>query len=162
MQEEIELVNGKFIVKGRKQEEIKVSKPKEVVPKQHSQEVLALRDRIIIGNKKLNDAWEIIKRIDHKSQRWKDEFEKWHLANEKLSTLCSQLKGAGYVDCLYIKYYEGLTEEEEGIVMKEIAEGRVTEVRGGVKTKKCLEQGSIGCRVCPSQLPYWEQEFSEL
>lgn len=133
--EEVELVNGKFVVKG-KQEEVKVPEVK-VVTKQYSEEVLALRDRVIAGNKKLNDAWEIIKGIDHKSQEWKDEFEKWHLANEKLSLLCSQLKGMGYTDCLYIV--------------------------NGKKIKKCLEPGEqIGCRVCPSAYPYWDKEFSEL
>lgn len=135
MEQEIELVNGKFRVKGKK-EVLEPTKPKPV-PKQYSQEVLTLRDRVIAGNKKLNDAWEVLKGMDHESQEWKNEFERWHQANVKLSELCSQLKFTGYTDCLYID-------------------------ENGRKMVKCLEQGAIGCRVCPSQFPYWEQEFSEL
>lgn len=134
-QQQIELVNGKFVVKG-KDEYVKPEEQK-VIPKEYSQEVLALRDRIIAGNKKLNEAWEVLKRMDHESQEWSNEFEKWHLANEKLSGLCSQLKWMGYTTCLYID-------------------------ENGKKIKKCLEQGGIGCRVCPSQFPYWEKEFADL
>lgn len=134
-QQKIELVNSKFVVVSKK-EEIKPEKPK-VIPKQYSEEVIALRDRVILGNKKLNDAWDIIKEMDHESQQWNDEFDRWHQANEKLSVLCTQLKLMGYTDCLYID-------------------------ESGKKVKKCLEQNSIGCRVCPSIRHYWEEEFSEL
>jgi len=103
----------------------------------YSSEVLALRDRVILGNEKLNDAWWQICQIDHESQEWKDLVEQWHQANEKLSLLCIELKARGYTDCLYIE--------------------------NGKKIKKCLSPGDdIGCRVCPSRIPYWEQEFATL
>lgn len=103
----------------------------------YSFEVLALRDRVILGNKKLNDAWEQIKTMDHESQQWRDEFDRWHLANEKLSLLCTELKLRGYEDCLYLN-------------------------EKGKKAKSCLEQSGIGCRVCPSIIPYSEQELMAL
>lgn len=104
---------------------------------EHSPEVLALRDRVISGNKKLNDALKQIRQIDHESQEWKDLFEQWHQANEKLSVLCTELKLRGYTDCLYIE--------------------------NGKKTKKCLSPGDdIGCRVCPSSRKYWEEELMKL
>ena len=124
MKEEVELIGNKFVVKGSKTEEVKITKQK-VVPKQYSEEALVLRDRVVAGNKKLNDAWEVIKSIDYDSQEWNEEFDRWHLANERLSELCDQLKSKGYNDCLYID-------------------------KNGIKTKKCLEGSiSIGCRVCP-------------
>lgn len=114
------------------------SSPENPAGEKYSPEVLALRDRVILGNKKLNDAWKQICLIDGESQEWKDLFEQWHQANEKLSVLCSNLRGLGYEDCLYL--------DEEG-----------------KKTRKCLSQGDdIGCRVCPSTRKYWEEEFEEL
>jgi len=107
------------------------------MPKQYSPEVLALRDRVILGNKKLNDAWEEIKKMVHDTEEWNRQMERWHQANEKLSALCTQLKVTGYEDCLYL--------DEKGR-----------------KIKSCLEQGGIGCRVCPSRIPYWEQELIAL
>ncbi len=103
----------------------------------YSSEVLALRDRVILGNKKLNNAWKQLCQIDHESQEWKDLFEEWHQANEKLSALCTQLKLMGYLDCLYLD-------------------------SNGRKTVKCLEQDGIGCRVCPSRIQYWGKELMEL
>jgi len=104
---------------------------------EYSSEVLALRDRVISGNKKLNDAWEQIRGIAHDAEEWKELLEQWHQANEKLSLLCSELKARGYTDCLYIE--------------------------NGKKTKKCLPPGdAIGCRVCPSSRKYWEKELMEL
>ncbi|GAI76263.1 unnamed protein product [marine sediment metagenome] len=106
--------------------------------KAYSPEVLALRDRVILGNKKLNDAWEQIRQIDPESQEWKDLFEQWHQANEKLSLLCTELKLRGYEDCLYL--------DDQG-----------------KKTKKCLPPGDdIGCRVCPSSRKYAEEELMAL
>lgn len=101
----------------------------------YSSEVLALRDRVILGNKKLNDAWEQIKGMAHESEEWSYQMERWHQGNEKLSLLRTELKMLGYEDCLYL--------DDQG-----------------KKIKKCLE--GMGCRVCPSRIPYWEQEFSEL
>lgn len=103
----------------------------------YSSEVLALRDRVISGNKKLNDAWEQICQVNHESQEWEDLLERWHQANERLSLLCTELQAKGYEDCLYLD-----------------SQGR--------KTVKCLEQSGIGCRVCPSTYPYWEKELMEL
>jgi len=99
--------------------------------KEYSPEILALRGRVIVGNDKLNGAWEIIKTIEDKG-RWQQELDRWTEANEKLSNLCRQLKLMGYVDCLYL----------DG---------------NGKKTRKCLD--GLGCRVCPSSTPYWEQEL---
>lgn len=105
--------------------------------KDYSSETLALRDRVISGNKKLNDAWEQIRQIAPESQEWKDLFEQWGQANVKLSALCDELKLRGYEDCLYL--------DEEG-----------------KRTRSCLSSGDTGCRVCPSRIRYWEQEFDEL
>lgn len=103
--------------------------------KQYSPEVIALRDRVRLGNQKLNGAWARICRIDHESQRWKDEMERWHQANERLSSLCTELKARGYEDCLYLN-------------------------NDGKKVKSCL--ADLGCRVCPSKIYYWEKELMEL
>lgn len=107
----------------------------------YSPDVLALRDRVIVGNKKLNDAWEQLIKIADDKERWAEEMERWHQANEKLSILCDQLKLTGYEDCLYLSKVE---------------------VPNSKRTKSCLGQGGIGCRVCPSRIPYWEQELMEL
>ncbi len=104
----------------------------------YSSETLALRDRVILGNKKLNDAWEQIKGMVHDSEEWKYQMERWRQGNEKLSLLCTELKLRGYEDCLYL--------DDQG-----------------KKTKKCLlPDDAIGCRVCPSSRKYWEEEFNEL
>lgn len=97
-----------------------------------------LRLRCIAGNAKLNEAWERIKGMDTSSTVWSESIDKWHLANEKLSTLCSYLETLGYDICLYIEK--------------------------GVRTRKCLtgEGSNLGCRVCPSKLPYWENELMKL
>ena len=108
--------------------------PKET-PK-YSAEVLTLRNRVIAGNEKLNTAWDQLCLMDHESQQWKDELERWHQANERLSILCTQLKSMGYDDCLYLD-------------------------KDGKKAKSCLDEG-IGCRVCPSRIPYWEKELMSL
>ena len=91
----------------------------------------------VLGNKKLNDAWAQIEAMAHDTEEWSEQVEHWHQANEKLSVLCTQLEALGYRDCLYLD-----------------GQGR--------KTVKCLEQGGIGCRVCPSKIAYWEQELMEL
>ncbi len=80
---------------------------------EYSPELLALRDRVKLGNNKLFKAWLQIREIAHDSEEWARQMELWHQAAEKLSLLCSELKLKGYTDCLYIKYYEGLTLEEE-------------------------------------------------
>lgn len=102
--------------------------------KVYSEEILALRDRIKDGNAKLNLAWGQIRQIDHESREWSDAVEKWHVANEKLSALCSHLKLLGYRDCLYLD-------------------------TAGKKTMKCSDMGELGCRVCPSEIEYWVNEI---
>jgi len=99
-----------------------------------SSEVLTLRNRVIAGNKKLNDAWEQI--ITMEPEEREREKDRWQEANEKLSVLCSELRAMVYEDCLYL-------------------DGQ------GKKKVRCLRPG-IGCRVCPSKIPYWEQELVEL
>ena len=101
-----------------------------------NEEIETLKARVKEGNEKLNRAWEEICKIDHSSQRWKDEVERWHQANLDLSGKCTELKALGYEDCLYME--------------------------NGVRTKTCLTEGALGCRVCPSLFPYWEKEFMEL
>lgn len=162
-QQKIRLVNGKFVVEGEvKKEPIKLSKEKPGV-KEYSEEVLLLRDRVILGNQKLFDAWKRICTLDHESQEWRDEFERWHQATKKLGVLCYNLQGGGYEDCLYIKYYKGLTMEEEGVIMEEISKGKVTEVPGGVRTKNCLKNpDGFWCQVCPSIYPYWQEDVKGL
>lgn len=95
----------------------------------------ALKARVKEGNQKLNDAWEKLVQMNHSSQKWAEEVERWHQANEKLSALCTELKYKGFNDCLYIE--------------------------NGKKTRPCLTEG-LGCRVCPSSYPYWEKELMEL
>ena len=94
-----------------------------------------LKARVKEGNQKLNDAWQRLVKMDHSTQRWEEEAERWHQANEKLSNLCTELKYAGFNDCLYIE--------------------------DGKKTRGCLTEGE-GCRVCPSSKNYWEQELMSL
>ena len=100
-----------------------------------NQERQALRKRCIAGNEKLTEAYARLKEMTLSDEAWNAAMEKWHLANEKLSALCTQLEALGYEVCLYIEK--------------------------GVKTRKCLEsRSSIGdCRVCPSKIHYWENEL---
>ena len=100
-----------------------------------TKEIETLKNRVKEGNRKLNLAWEAICKLAHQQARWAEEVEKWHEANERLSALCTELKYKGFTDCLYIE--------------------------NGKKTRGCLTEG-LGCRVCPSQINYWEQELMEL
>lgn len=93
-----------------------------------------LQDRVRLGNKKLNEAWEVIKKMPHGSPTWAKNLNDWHLANVRLSAYCSQLENMGFRACLYIK--------------------------DGKKYRKCME--GMGCRVCPSQISYWEGEFMDM
>lgn len=101
---------------------------------EYSPEVLALRSRVIAGNKKLRDAWDRI--IEMEPEEREREKDRWQEANVKLQLLCTELKSMGYEDCLYLD-----------------GQGR--------KVVQCLRPG-IGCRVCPSKIPYWGQELMEL
>ena len=94
-----------------------------------------LKSRVREGNEKLNLAWQRLVKMDHSTPRWEEEVERWHQANERLSSLCSELKYAGFHDCLYIV--------------------------DGKKTRGCLTEG-LGCRVCPSSKNYWESELMDL
>jgi len=106
--------------------------------KQYSPEVIALRDRVVRGNLKLNLAWQQLRNIADRTEEWAEQLDRWSEANEKLSTLCYELKLKGYEDCLFL----------DG---------------NGKKTKKCLMPGEdIGCRVCPSSKKWWEEELMEL
>lgn len=137
MQEKIELVNGKFVVVGKQVKEVKTIEQKPIAKKQYSLEVLELRDRVIKGNQKLFDAWQKICKIDHESQEWKDEVERWHQATGKLSILCSNLQGMGYCDCLYLE--------------------------GDKRSKNCLQNpNGFFCLVCPSEYPYWQEDAGKL
>lgn len=123
-----------------------------------------LKQRVKAGNQKLNDAWKAVCQIDHTSQMWSDELERWHQANEKLSLLCLQLEALGYVDCLYIieeAEIASMVPEEKDKILKRIDKGIYQKLNGKVKTQHCLAEG-IGCRVCPSQIRYWETELMEL
>ena len=102
-----------------------------------NEEIEALRNRVKAGNEKLIKAWSQLKEMTHNTEEWATQFERWHQANEKLSLLCTELKLKGYEDCLYME--------------------------NGKKIKKCLEPGeSLGCRVCPSSYPYWQEELMAL
>ncbi len=58
-----------------------------------------LKERIRTGNKKLNDAWVEILKIDKNPPAWPEALQQWHLATEKLSAYCTQLEGMGFTDC---------------------------------------------------------------
>ena len=104
---------------------------------EYSDEVVALRERVKAGNEKLNTAFNQLRQIVDRQAEWAEQFERWHQANEKLSLFCTQLEELGCTDCLYME--------------------------NGKKVRKCLAPGdSIGCRVCPSKIHYWEKEFMEL
>lgn len=97
------------------------------------EQIEELKARVRLGNSRLNDAWAAIIKMEH-DDVWDEAFQKWHLANEKLSQYCTQLKNLGFNDCLYIE--------------------------NGKKMKGCLEE--LGCRVCTSRISYWEQELMDL
>ena len=106
---------------------------------ENSEELEALKNRVCRGNAILNAAWEQIKAMAHDSQQWREQFERWSKANERLSLLATELKlKYNYNQCLYI----------DG---------------SGKKTKRCLPPGDdIGCRVCPSARAWWTEELMNL
>lgn len=132
-QRKIELVDGHFVVKGEK--ESKVLERKEMLKekptrKQYSEEVLALRDRIILGNQKLFDARMQIREMDTGEEK-KRQQERFDKARDKLHHLCLELQAKGYEDCLYYN-------------------------NEGKRTKNCLKNlDDFWCQVCPSSYPYW-------
>ncbi len=135
MSEELELVNGHFVMK-EKEEEVKPSETKNI-PRQYSEEVITLRDRVIKGNQKLFEAWLIIRELAPNTEERSRQMDRWNESQNKLHYLCSELKMKRYDDCLYIV--------------------------NGKKTKHCLKnQDGFWCQVCPSTYRYWEKEFSDL
>lgn len=108
------------------------------VTEAYAPEVLALRDRIRLGNDKIFAAWLQIGEIQDKEER-EYQREQWDKAKEKLNLLCLELQYRfNYRDCLYIE--------------------------NGKKTKSCLkEPGGWFCNTCPSTREYWveEMEFKE-
>ena len=136
-QGKIELVNGKFVVKGKKEEEVKPIKPI-IKQKVHSEEVLLLKERVILGNQKLFDAWNRIKELSHDREEWSNLMDKWSEAQERLHLLCQKLKYSGFDECLYLDV-------------------------NGKKTKGCLiNPDGFWCQVCPSTHEYWEKELMDL
>jgi len=114
---------------------------KEYIIERYSRGAIAdLLARVRLGNDKLMAAWEIVRAMpagpDHDAK-----LKQWFEAGDKLALYCDQLKLFGYADCLYIEEVDGKK----------------------VKKKSCLfEEDSLGCRVCPSRISYWEKEFSNL
>jgi len=106
-------------------------------------ELIVLRDRVAKGNEKLRAAWAQMKDLDKES--WQQASKQYDEALKKLQSLGLELKGRGYVDCLYIN-------------------------EQGKKTKNCLlnpGDPTWFCRVCPcasdKALWYSEQElFNEM
>lgn len=99
---------------------------------EYSPEVLALRDRVKVGNDKLTKAWlQVLQIGDPQERAYQDE--RWYKAKEKLEYLCLELEAKGYEDCLYIE--------------------------DGRKGRRCPQSpDSSWCWVCPSTKPYWRNE----
>ena len=121
-------------IKSRNQieEDIDMNKP-------NNEELEALKNRVRLGNSRLNSAWDQIRAMVHNTEEWDEEVERWHHANNKLSLLCDELKlKYDYHECLYLD-------------------------SDGKKTKLCLPPGDdIGCRVCSSKREYWSEELMDL
>lgn len=100
----------------------------------YTEEILRLRDRVILGNEKLWIAWrKVCETIS--SEEYSRLAAQWDEANKKLDLLCTELKAREYTDCLYIDEY-------------------------GNRFKYCLR--SDFCWVCPSIIKYWDKEFELL
>lgn len=135
-QPKMKLVGGKFVVEGEPKKEVKPIEAK-VELRQYSEEVLALKDRVINGNQKLFDAWLKIKELAGDEMEWVKQMSRWHDAGLKLQVLCTELKARGYTDCLYI----------------------INDKR----TKTCLQNpDGFWCQACPSSIPYWDKELMGL
>ena len=102
----------------------------------YSPEVLVLRDRVKSGNDKLFKVWLQIRELADKEE-WSRQMDRWNEAQEKLHSLCQELKLKGYTDCLYLE--------------------------NDKKMRRCLDnRDGFWCQVCPSIYPYWETELMEL
>jgi len=95
-------------------------------------DMLALKERVKIGNEKLIAAWPRIWDIKDKEERER-ELERWDKANRRLDSLCMELMHRfNYRDCVYLQ--------------------------NGRKTKPCVRPDGFCCFVCPSETPYWRKE----
>lgn len=122
-----------------------------------------LLERVRLGNDKLNKAWNEICAIKDNEAHNK-AVEEWHKANVLLSYYCDQLEWLGYQDCLYIQDGADIAskdKEEVQRIMEKIDQGIYKKVGDKIKTRSCLGI-ALGCRVCPSKKPYWEDEFMSL
>lgn len=112
----------------------------EVLPeKKYTPEVLALRDRVRLGNDKLYQAWLQIRKVADDEEEWVRQHHRLGEATVKLDRLCHQLQLEGYIDCLYLE--------------------------DGKKTRPCLnsEEGGFWCQVCSCDPnPYLEKELFDL
>jgi len=96
-------------------------------------DMLALKERVKVGNEKLIAAWPLIWDIKDKGERDRD-LERWDKANRRLDGLCMELMYRfGFRDCLYLD-------------------------ENGRKTKPCTRSDGFCCFVCPSEIPYWRNE----
>lgn len=107
----------------------------------HALEVLALCDRVRLGNEKLFKAWQKIRELAEDKEEWSRQMDRWNEAQEKLHYLCLELKAKGFHDCLYIE--------------------------NGGKTRSCMASNNpdgFWCQVCPCNPnnPYAGQELLEL
>ncbi len=66
---------------------------------QYAPVVLALRDRVFLGNDKLLRAWSELQGIKDKEER-DSQFQRWGEAGRKLGELCVALIDDGYRECL--------------------------------------------------------------
>lgn len=66
---------------------------------QYTPEVLALRDRVLLGNDKLLRVWREIQDVKDKEER-DHQFQRWGEAGKKLGELCFTLINSGYRECL--------------------------------------------------------------
>ena len=104
----------------------------------YTPEVLALRNRVCLGNDKLFAAWLRIRDIEDREEK-EYQFDRWNEAQRKLHTLCDELKYRfNFHDCLYLD-------------------------ENGKKTKRCI--GGLDewwCQVCPSERAWWSEELMSL
>ena len=94
------------------------------------EQIEELKNRVRAGNKKLNEVYDIIKKMEI-GDAWVKAFYQWYLSNIKLRAYCDQLEQLGFHECLYI------------------VEGK--------KVQKC-DAHELGCRVCSAVHPYWKDE----
>ena len=105
----------------------------------HALEVLALCDRIRLGNEKLFKVLRQIREIADDKEEWSRQMDQWKEAQEKLHSLNLELQAKGFHDCLYLE--------------------------NGKKTRSCLDNpDGSWCQVCPCDPnnPYVEKELMGL